>query len=136
MRRGSPNADIHTLVQELRDKVYRYNSQKSQDSRELTIGFIKSIWEMNKSVLTVASITRRDIRLLWHIIIYQKVSESYEMRQEQVKNVWDEMNIPFSLSSLSHIMLFRQEIKPGIVKNRSKIIWKFISSTRIKAKNS
>ncbi len=39
-RRSSVNIDIHTLVRELRDKVDRYNSQRSQDSRELTIGLI------------------------------------------------------------------------------------------------
>ncbi len=61
---GSANVDIHTLVRQLQDKVDRYNPQKSQDSRALTIGLIKSIQELNESVLKVASITRQDIRLL------------------------------------------------------------------------
>ncbi len=58
MRPGGANVYIHTLMQELRDKVERYNSQKSRDSREFTIDLIKSIQELNKSVLMVASITR------------------------------------------------------------------------------
>ncbi len=33
--------------------------------------------------------------------IYQHVSESFETRQEQVENVTEKMNVPFTLSFLS-----------------------------------
>ncbi len=90
MRRGNANEDIYTLVQELRDKVDRYNS------REITIGLIKSIRELNESVLTVASVTSWwDILLFCLVIIYRYVSTSYKMRQEQVGNLWDGANVPF-----------------------------------------
>ncbi len=91
MRRGSANVHIHTLVQELWDKVDAYSSRKSGNSHELTIGLIKSVQELNKSVLTVASIMTRDICLLWLGMIYWHVSMSFKMRQELLESGWDEL---------------------------------------------
>ncbi len=66
-RWSSTNVDIHTLVRELWVKVDRYNSQKSRDSRELTIGLIKFIWELNEIVLMVA------LKMRWNIVAFDSV---------------------------------------------------------------
>ncbi len=91
--RSSANLDIHAFMRKLRNKVGRCNSYKSWDSRGLIVGLVKCIWELNESVLIVASITRQNIHLLWLGMIYQHVSESYTMRQEQVESVWDKTNV-------------------------------------------
>ncbi len=54
--------------------------------------YLRTEWECTHS----ASITSRDICVLDSGMIYQHVSKSYEMRQEQVESVWDETNVPFS----------------------------------------
>ncbi len=46
--------------------------------------------------------------------IYRHVSESFEMRQEQVENVTDKTNVPFTLSFSSHLMLLQRECKPAL----------------------
>ncbi len=62
--------------------------------------------------------TRQDIRDIFVSfdsgLIYQHVSESFEMRREQVESVEDETNVPFTLSFLSCLMLSRWECKPSI----------------------
>ncbi len=63
----------------------------------------------------VASITRRDICVLWLGMIYQHVSKSYEMRQEQVESKWDETNVPFSLLWSFHLVLSRWSCKCDII---------------------
>ncbi len=60
------------------------------------------IQELNENVITVRSITMRDILVSFYLgLIYRHVSESFKMRQEEVENVTDKTNIPitFSLSS-------------------------------------
>ncbi len=61
-------------------------------------------------MITVLSITKRDI-----LVIYRHVSENFEMKQEQVENMTDKTNVPFTLSFLSHRMLSWRECKPGII---------------------
>ncbi len=65
-----------------------------------------------------SSIMRQDIRDILVSsdsgLIYQHVSESFEMRREQVKSVEDETNVPFTLSFLSCLILSRWECNPGI----------------------
>ncbi len=116
------NVDIHTLRRELRD---RYNSRKPRDRRELTqfhssTFFTKLqttiyIQELKENVITVPSITRRDILGSFDLgLIYQHVSESFETRQEQVENGTDKTGVPFTLSFSFHLMLPRWECKPSI----------------------
>ncbi len=70
--------------------------------------------------MTVPSITRRDILISFYLgLIYQHVSESFEMKQEQVENVTDKTNIPFTLSFSSHLVLSRQKCKLGIKTSKS-----------------
>ncbi len=63
------------------------------------------------TIVCESSITRRDIRdILISFdsgMIYRHVSESFEMRQEQVESVEDEMNVPFTLSFSSCLVLSR-----------------------------
>ncbi len=67
---------------------------------------------MNKNVITVLSITRRDILVSFDSgLIYQHVSKNFEMRKEQVENVTDKTNVPFTLI----LILSRRECKPGII---------------------
>ncbi len=47
-------------------------------------------------------------------LIYWHISENFEMRQEQVENVIDKTNVPFTISFSSCLMLPRWECKPGI----------------------
>ncbi len=119
------NVDIHSLVRELWD---RYNSRKSRDIRELgqfhsSTFFTKLqttiyIQELNENVITVPSITRWDIRdILVSFdsgLIYQHVSESFEIRLEQVENVTDKTNVLFTLSLSSGLVPFQWECKRGI----------------------
>ncbi len=119
------NVDNCTPMRELRD---RYNSRKSRDSREL-VQFHSStflsklqtaiyIQELNENVITLLSITRwniRDIRISFHSgLIYQHISKHLKMRQEQVENVTDKINVPFTISFLSLLVLSGWECKPCI----------------------
>ncbi len=47
-------------------------------------------------------------------LIYWHVSESFEMRQEQIKSVEDETNVTFTLSFSSCLVLSQRKCKPGI----------------------
>ncbi len=105
------NVDIHTLVRELQD---RHNSRKSRDSRELKKKFpvIKDSWqkdqELNKNVITVPSVMKRDILVFFDSgLIYRHVSERFETRQEQVENLTDKTNVPFTLLFSSRAVLTR-----------------------------
>ncbi len=74
------------------------------------------------------SITRQDIRDI-HVcfdsgLIYRHVSESFEMRREQVESVVDETNVLFALS-FSSCLTSRRECKPGI-RNIKNHILKFL----------
>ncbi len=100
------NIDIHTLVRELWD---RYNSRKSRDSRGLPQFYSSTFFtklqtaiyieELNENVITVPSITKQNILISFDSgLSYQHVSESFEMRQEQVENVTDKTNVPLLLS--------------------------------------
>ncbi len=40
--------------------------------------------------------------------------ENFEMKQEQVENMTDKTNVPFTLSSSSHLVLSQRECKLGI----------------------
>ncbi len=113
------NVDIHTLVRELRN---RYNSRKSQDSREVaqlhsSTFFTKLqttiyIQELNENVITVPSITRRDILVSFDSgLIYWHVSKSFETRQEQVENVTDKTNVPFTNLFLSCVVSTRMSTR-------------------------
>ncbi len=92
------NVGIHTLVRELWG---RYNSQKSRDNQKLAqlhsstfftqLQTTIYIRELNKNLITVPSITRRDILVSFDSgLTYRHVSESLETRQEQVKNMIDD----------------------------------------------
>ncbi len=81
------NVDIHILVRERRD---RYNSRKS-DRFHLSTFFTELqttiyIQELNENIITVPSITRRDIQDILvsfdSRLIFRYVSESFETRQE------------------------------------------------------
>ncbi len=70
------------------------------------------------ALVQVSSITRQDI---WDILvsfnsglIYRHVFESFKTRWEQVKSVEDEMNVPFTLSFSSCLILSQRECKAGI----------------------
>ncbi len=114
-RWGTHKCRHHTLVWDLWE---RYNSRKTQDSRELaqfhscTI-FTKLqttiyIQELNANVITVLSITRRNILVSFDSgLIYRHVSESFETRQEQVENMTDKTNESFTLSLLSRAVSMR-----------------------------
>ncbi len=47
-------------------------------------------------------------------LIYRYVSESFEMRQEQVENMTDKTNVSFTLLFSSQLVLSWRECKPGI----------------------
>ncbi len=53
-------------------------------------------------------------------LIYQHASDSFQMWWEQVESAEDEMDVPFALSFLSCLVLFRQECKPDIGLNAAK----------------
>ncbi len=65
-----------------------------------------------------SSITRQDIRDILVFfdlgLIYRHVSESFEIRREQIESVEDETSVPFTLPFSSFLVLSRRECKPGI----------------------
>ncbi len=90
-----------------------------------------------------SSIMRQNIQDIlvsfdWRLI-YWRVSESFETRREQVESVKDEMNVPFTLSFSSCLVLSQWECKPGITitmtimdaippKNEQWIVIKFLTA--------
>ncbi len=83
---------------------------------------------MNVDIHTLvreSSISRQDIRdILISFdsgLIYWHVTESFETIREQVENMKDETNVPFTLSFSFCLMLSRWECKPGITVSFSKM---------------